>query len=313
MTMVRVLNIVTNGEARFFQQQVDALERQGVSTTTLAVPGRQKTSGGKVSSRSSLDYLKIYPAVLRHSFGPFDLIHANYGLTAPMALAQPNLPVVVSLWGSDLMGRFGPLSRWCARHAGAVIVMSEEMGRMLGTDYYVVPHGVDLELFQPISREAARVEVGWRHEAKHVLFPYHPERDVKDFPRAERVVAAVRRRVDGDIELQTLHGVSHDQMPNYLNAADALLLTSKREGSPNTVKEAMACNVPVVATDVGDVRQRLDGVKGSYVCQTDEELTDALAAVLEHGEDSNGRSAIRELTVEGMGTDIKRIYETVLE
>jgi glycosyltransferase involved in cell wall biosynthesis len=101
-------------------------------------------------------------------------------------------------------------------------------------------------------------------------------------------------------------------MPSYLNAADALLLTSKREGSPNTVKEAMACNVPVVATDVGDVRQRLEGVTGSYVCQTDEELVEALACVLECEEESNGRDTIRDLSVEGMGTEIKRIYETIL-
>jgi len=77
-------------------------------------------------------------------------------------------------------------------------------------------------------------------------------------------------------------------MPTLFNAADVLLLTSDREGSPNTVKEAMACNLPVVATDVGDVRSRLDGVANSHVAAIDDDrLADAVEAVLRRGQRSD--------------------------
>lgn len=304
--------MVTNEHARFYQQQVGTLERQGIDCTTLAVPGSAKADDGTPDSRSVLDYVRFYPSVLRHSFGDFDLLHANYGLTAPAALTQPNLPVVLSLWGSDLMGQFGPMSRFCARHVDAVIVMSDEMAAALDVDCEVIPHGVDLDRFDPLPQETAREAVGWRSDAKHVLFPYQPERDVKDYPRAERVVERVRSRLGTDVELQTLHGASHDRVAVYLSASDALLLTSKREGSPNSVKEAMACNVPVVATDVGDVRQRLDGVDPSFVCSTDAELVDGLTTVLERGERSNGREVIRPLSLEQMGRRIAAVYESVL-
>ena len=91
---MRVLNLVTTPRP-FFNQQVEVLEERGVETNTVAVPGRESTSG----VRNPLDYARYYPKVLRESLGEYDLVHANYGLTAPFALAQPKRPVVLSLWG----------------------------------------------------------------------------------------------------------------------------------------------------------------------------------------------------------------------
>ena len=101
-------------------------------------------------------------------------------------------------------------------------------------------------------------------------------------------------------------------MPTLFNAADVLLLTSDREGSPNTVKEAMACNLPVVATDVGDVRSRLDGVANSHVAADDDRLADAVEAVLRRGQRSDGRDAIRPLSTERMAERIHGVYAEVL-
>jgi glycosyltransferase involved in cell wall biosynthesis len=225
---------------------------------------------------------------------------------------QPNLPVVLSLWGSDLHGKYGPLSQQCARHVDAVIVMSEAMAAELDVESHVIPHGVDLDRFAPAAQREARERVGWDQDAIQVLFPYPKQRDVKDYPRAERVVDAIRGEFDERIELQTLFSVPHEEMSHYMNAADVLLLTSKHEGSPNAVKEAMACNLPVVATDVGDVRERLDGVDPSFVCRTDEELIDGLSAVLERRERSNGREIIRPVSVENTGRQIADVYAAVL-
>jgi glycosyltransferase involved in cell wall biosynthesis len=318
---MRVLNLVTNPDAEFYTQQTATLRRQGVAETTLPVPGERTATDEGTSSRSPLDYLRYYPSVLRHSFDGYDVIHANYGLTAPAALAQPNAPVVITLWGSDVHGAVGRVSRLCARVADAVIVMSEEMAAKLEVDCHVIPHGIDLRTFRPFSTRAAREAVGWRQDARHVLFPYPTGRPVKNFPRAQRVVERVRERWRGrgggestaeEIELQTISGVPHDRMPLYLNAADALLLTSKSEGSPNSVKEALACNLPVVATDVGDVSRRLDGVEPSTVATSDEELVEGLLAVLEHGGPSNGRETVQSLSLQRMGERIRRVYQSVV-
>lgn len=310
---MRILNVVTNQHARFFQQQVAILEQQGVDCTTLPVPGTTRRADGRIKSRSVFDYALFYSRVVRRSFGPYDLIHANYGLTAPAAVLQPNLPVVLSLWGSDLHGRYGPLSQYCARHVDAVIVMSEEMSAELDVETHVIPHGVNLDRFTPSSQTKARDAVGWRQDAFQVLFPYSKQQEVKDYPRAERITAAVREQIERPVELQTVFGVPHEEMPDYMNAADVLLLASRHEGSPNSVKEAMACNLPVVATDVGDVRKRLYNVDPSFVCRTDGELIDGLCTVLERGERSNGREIIRPLSVENMGQRISAVYESVLE
>ncbi|MFW5919884.1 MAG: glycosyltransferase [Halanaeroarchaeum sp.] len=309
---MRVLNLVTNPDAQFFQQQVTALERRGISTETVAVPGDRRHDDEETSSRSVLDYLRFYPRVLRHSVRHYDLVHANYGLTAPAALAQPTRPVVLSLWGSDLLGELGWLARGCARGADEVIVMTDEMADALGgVDAHVIPHGVDLELFRPLPGRFAREQVGWREDAAHVLFPYSKRRPVKDYPRAEAIVESVRERQSGEVRLQTVFDVPHDRIPLYMNAADALLLTSRHEGSPNSVKEAMACNLPVVATDVGDVRARLRGVTASFVRRSDDELVDALLDVLERGVRSDGRDHVRELGLDRMGERIESVYRSV--
>ncbi|MFC7045384.1 glycosyltransferase family 4 protein [Halobacteriaceae archaeon GCM10025711] len=307
-----VLNLSTNVKARFFDEQLRALERRNVRSTTLGVPGDQWETQSDTRSRSLVDYARFYPTVLRHALRNYDVLHANYGLTAPFGLAQPRLPTVLTLWGSDLFGRYGSVSRLAARYYDAVVVMSEEMARALDVDAHVIPHGVDLDRFRPIDREAARREVGWDPDGLHVLFPYSPNRSVKNYPLAERVVDATETELDREITLQTLSGVPHERMAYYYNAADALLLTSRREGSPNSVKEAMACNVPVVATAVGDVPERLAGVSESVVAESDDELVAGLADVLAGDRRSDGRDAARAVSLDRMGGRLVEVYEQVI-
>lgn len=308
----RVLNLVTTVEKTFYQQQIQALGEIGVSSRTLAVPGTHHRGDEGGSSRSIGDYLRFYPTVLYESFGSYDLIHANYGLTGPAALAQPTKKVVLSLWGSDLYGRYAPVSKLCARLADAVIVMSEEMAAAVPTDCHVIPHGVDFDLFRPIDHSMAQSELGWNPDRSHVLFPYAKTRPEKDFPLAERVVDAASEQVDGEVELHVVHDVAHERMPVYMNAADVLLLTSEHEGSPNSVKEALACGLPVISTDVGDVRERLSGVSPSGVGQTTAELTAELVSVLDQGTRSNGREQARDLSLEQMAHRIDEVYDSVL-
>ena len=307
MTM-RVLNLVTTEDARFFKQQVDVLENRGVEQTTVSLSTPNVEGDGR---RSVVDYLRLLPPTLRHSMGEYDLLHANSGLTAPAAVLQPGLPTVVSLWGTDLMGRYGPITKRFTRRCDSVIVMSEEMARRYGHDCHVIPHGVDLERFTPQPREASLERLGWDPDVKHVLFPYPRERGVKDFPRAKRIVTEARRRVDDDVELHTVTGVPHESMSQYMNAADVLLLTSKREGSPNSVKEAMACNLPIVSTPVGDVPERLRNVSPSVVSDDDPTLVSGVVDVLSDGRRSNGRERAYEVSITMMADRLMDVYRDV--
>ena len=313
---LRVLNLVTNQQSQFYQNQLDTVAEFGVTTETVAVPGDNKTASVKSpgnSTRSLHHYVRFCAPVLRKSLGEFDIVHANNGLTAPAALLQPRLPVVLSLWGSDLMGKYGWVTRLCVDRVEEVIVMSDEMAATLDRRCHVIPHGVDLDVFEPRAQPDARADLGWDPEVKHVLFPYPTQRPVKDYPRARRVVERADAELTVPVRLHTVQGVDHERMSTYMNAADSLLLTSKREGSPNTVKEALACNLPVVATDVGDVRQQLADVQPSAVGTTDAELVTGLVDVLERGERSNGRERARQLGLDRMGRRIRAVYDDVLE
>ena len=146
-----------------------------------------------------------------------------------------------------------------------------------------------------------------------MLFPYSKRQAKKRYPVARRIVERVDSQFDESVTLQVVDNVPHEKMYLYYNAADALLLPSLREGSPNTVKEAMACNVPVVSTDVGDVTTRLGPVENSYVCDSDSALEDALVSVLETDDRSDGRAHVEELSLERMGERLISIYESVLE
>ncbi|WP_440009377.1 glycosyltransferase [Halomicrococcus sp. SG-WS-1] len=311
---MRALQLVASANDAFYRKQIEALEANDTACTTITPPGehvREEVAG----NRSVVDYLRFYPRVRAHVPDSYDLVHANYGLTAPFALAQTHLPVVLSLWGTDLFGKYGWVSKLCSRWCDAVVVMSQAMARELDQDCYVVPHGVDTDQFRPMPQEEAQAAVRWDPANRHVLYPYPPHREVKNYPRAERVVAAAREYLDADvpIEIQTVFDVPHERMPLYMNAADVLLVTSRWEGSPNAVKEALACNLPVVATDVGDVRERLSGVSPSYVCQSDAELVTGLVDVLSAPRPSNGRTAAKEVSLSRMGDRLQHVYETVLD
>lgn len=307
-----MLNLVPNPATGFFCTQTESLRAVNVRGEILSTFDAENCADPE-SYRSPMNYVRFFPEVRGTLRPEHDIVHANFGLTAPHALAQRQVPVVLSLWGTDVYGSFGRVSKVCARLCDAVIVVSEAMGEQLQCDYTVIPHGVNLDLFTPEPRSAAADTLGWDPDAFHVLFPGNTNRPEKDFPRAQRIVRAARKRIDAPIRIHTPDGaVPHDEMPTWMNASDVLLLTSQYEGSPNVVKEAMACNVPVVSTAVGDVPERLGDVTPSAVCSTDDELVDALVATLRADARSNGRHVVSDLRIERVAERIRSVYDDVL-
>ncbi|WP_236039674.1 glycosyltransferase family 4 protein [Haloarcula salinisoli] len=324
---MKVLQITGSG-MEFFHEQVRIIRDLGIQCDVryshdMRGTHRDESLLRVISGHNPLYYAirgsSLYSKVLRSSLtAEYDIIHVNSGLVAPLGLLQPQRPVVLTLWGDDLLGdRLGgyqpAITKFCAEQSDRVIVRSQEMKDALPCDATIIPSGVDVSKFRPIDSTEARDAVGWDTTARHVLFPYPPQREKKRYPLAKRTVETVNRSFDETVRLQQVYDADHDEMPLYYNAADVLLLPSLREGSPNTVKEAMACNLPVVSTDVGDVRERLGPVSNSHVCSDDSQLAEAIRSVLDSGERSDGREYVEGVRLERMGERILDIYESLLE
>jgi glycosyltransferase involved in cell wall biosynthesis len=179
-----------------------------------------------------------------------------------------------------------------SRLTSGTVTKSEEMATVLPrrtrSRNAVVPNGVDRSLFRPQDRIAARRELGWPITERIVLFAADPAVARKRYWLAQAACREAEHRIDG-LHLTVAWGVSPDSMSKWMAAADCLLLTSVHEGSPNVVKEAISCNLPVVSTDVGDVRHLLREVEPSWVCAPDSTaLANALVECLTDQRRSNG-------------------------
>ncbi|ELY49640.1 glycosyltransferase family 4 protein [Natronolimnohabitans innermongolicus] len=337
--MIRVLSLTTTAWRSFYQSQRRALESAGIEVTTLPVPGEHRAVDDEVRQRTGAEYARYLPQVLREARGEYDLIHANYGLTVPFAVAASAFPgvgrtnrtrrasgdppVVCTLWGGEYRANpYEPLIRRAVARTDRVIVPSNAMAERVDRPCDVIPFPVDTDAFRPTSKSAARERVGWDDDRRIVLFPYPPSRDEKNYPLAERVVdgaaKALERSPDcdvgaDDVVLETVANRPYEEMPAYLNAADAVLVTSRFESGPMTVKEAAACNTPVVARDVGFAREVLGDVSNSAVTLGERNLVSELASVLESGAPADGREQLAAYTVETMGERLRSVYESVLE
>ena len=296
---MKVLFIASGNKAvgtvsAFVRSQYDSLAREGLEMRLFPVVGH----GAK-------GYLKNLAALRRtiREERP-DIIHAHYstcGYLATLAACGLRRKVVVSLLGSypvkDARYR---LVKFCTRHVwDAVIVKSARTRDQLGEDLPVIPNGVDLDRFIPVPKEEARRKTGFAPGRKYIIFVSDPARKEKNYDLA---VAATALLQDLPAELVPVYNRTHAAVVDYMCAADALVLTSLSEGSPNVIKEAMACDCPLVATDVGDVRWVTEGVEGTYVADTcePEELADKLRQALLFGQKTKGRERILAL---GLTTD----------
>jgi teichuronic acid biosynthesis glycosyltransferase TuaC len=260
--------------------------------------------------------------------GRFDIVHGHYGLWCLTARMQWTTPVIGSFLGDDLLGTVTAdgghskkgafvvqVSRWLCRHLDAVIVKSEGMKAALGQQdrVYIIPNGVDFDLFYPLPRAEVRAALGWDLDRYYVLFGNDPAIAVKNFPLAQAAIECLRAR-GLDAELVVAKGLPQTTVVQYINACNALILPSIAEGSPNIVKETMACNVPVVATNVGDVAQVIGRTQGCSVCDSNPE---ALAAGLEQAlllrGPTTGRRDIQHLDSATVAQQVIAVYTQVTQ
>ncbi|MGH2858054.1 MAG: glycosyltransferase [Solirubrobacteraceae bacterium] len=210
----------------------------------------------------------------------FDVVHAHFGLTLWPALAVPARTRAVTLHGTDLTHpRSRAITLAGLRLDDLVAAVSAPLAATIPrwavrAEPAVLPCGVALDRFEPIDRADARRALGLDPDRPQLLFPADPARAEKRFDQA--------RAVAGDVPLLTLGDVDPARVPLYVNAANAVLVPSDREGYGLAVLEALACNVPVLATPVGIHGAVLDGVRGTICAPFDAAVwREALAPHLE--------------------------------
>lgn len=288
----------------FVHEQVEALRARGLSADVLVV-------GGKRRKWSYVEGARRFRRQITAQH--YDLIHAHYVFSGVVARLQRTVPLLVSFHGAaEMEGWVGWLCKALAPLADAVTVTSQEHKADLGrSDAHVIPCGVDLNLFAPMPRDEARRRLGLPLDKKLVLFVglLRPEK------RVDVIQAAVQRvqMSDGKVELVIATGQPHDRIPLFMNACDVLALASDYEGSPVVIKEAMACNLPIVSVRVGDVAEVIGETEGCYLCERDPvDMARALEAALA-GNRTDGRRAIERLTLDGTVDRLLDVYATLWE
>lgn len=284
MKVLIVARYKERGYAPFITQQVAALEKQGV-----------KCQFFPVKSKGITGYLK-HLKTLRKDIKDFepDVVHAHYGLCGLLANLQRRVPVVTTYHGSDINDKkVLQLSKMAMRLSAWNIFVSKKTIDIAKPKkkYSLLPCGIDISDLQLTEKQEARERLHLQKDKKYVLFAGAFDNNVKNAPLAKETVALIN---DNNVELLELKGYSHDEVTLMMCAADAFIMTSISEGSPQVIKEALACGCPIVSVDVGDVKERIDGVDSCYVAQTRDakELSDLLQKVLVFKGRTNGREKI---------------------
>lgn len=263
------------------------------------------------------NYIKQWKSLCRkiREFKP-DVIHAHYGLSCLVAnLATRRVPVVSTYHGSDInvafVRRFSKIA--IRLSAWNVFVSKRNVDIAQPKKHWsLIPCGVALSEDQLQSHEEARKTLGWSASDKKVLFTSAFDNAVKDPELAKASVALLE-----EVELVELKGYNRQQVNTLMCACDCLLMTSKTEGSPQVIKEAMACGCPIVSVDVGDVAERTEGVSGCYVVPSREpkDIASALEKAIAFEGKTNGREKILEygLTNQQVAEKIIEIYKQIIK
>jgi glycosyltransferase involved in cell wall biosynthesis len=313
------------GRGVFIHEQIKSLRAIGLETHVVYVDRLREGPAAYYRMGAGIE------EALR-GFDP-DLIHVMYGgVMARRVVSRHHArPVLVTFHGSDLLGenlsgwkrkaisRYGVwCSRSAARGAEGVIVVARHLLKALPrkvaeTKARVLPCGIDLERFKPAETAACRSRLGWTESRFHVLFASSNGDPVKRPWLAKAAVAELARR-GIPAELHCMSGVPSSDVPLWLNGSDALLLTSVHEGSPTVVKEALACGLPVVSVDVGDVAERIQGIVGCHLARPEPaDLAAKLLRVRQHSRRIDCRERLGEISTASIARRLRALYEDLTQ
>ena len=287
----------------FIHDQVVELEENNCDVKYFLIEG--KGIKGYLKNISKLkSFLKI---------NKFDLVHAHSGLSGLLASLVVKIPLIVTYHGSDINDfKSRNLSIYPIVKASKNIFVSDKLKAKAffsnNNKSIIIPCGVNMEMFKVVSKEIALKKLKIESNKKRVLFSSNFHNSVKNYPLAKEAISKLNYKVDF-LEIKER---SREEVVWLLNISDVLILTSHTEGSPQIIKEALACNCPIVSLDVGDVKDRIDSVKNCYI-SSPEKLTEKIDLVLTKNERSNGRDYIKEFSNVFVVNKIIDIYKEVLK
>ena len=292
----------------FIIEQGEAIRRCGVEVDYFAVKG----SG-------LLSYFTQRKALMQkiNEFKP-DLIHAHYGLSGITAVLQSQVPVVTTFhngetlsFASNFLSSLFSLRTKCMVYVAQHIYDLTYFKRK--KNYVILPCGIDLHECVITDKEQARKELNFDLNKKYILFGGGFDNLRKNYPLLKAGIELLKR---DDIEVLEMKGLTRLQISKILSACDLFALPTKSEGSPQALKEAMACNCPIVATDVADIKHLLGDLEGHFICTFD--LKD-VAEKVEKALTFNGRTKGRERIIElGLTNDLVakklvEIYQSIIK
>lgn len=278
------------------------------------------------------DMIRLYQNIRRlvKSNRP-QIIHSQYATMTGMVTlwAASGIPVIVSFGGDEIYGTYRNerstlslrtilariCSQYCARHARVSIVKNSQMGEIVrrwgARKISDIPNGVNVDLFRPMDQGFCKKKLGLEADTRYVVFSVRGDDYVKRYDLAKAAIQYCSQMSEQRIQLLTLENTPPDDVPVYLNAGNVLLLCSNHEGSPNIVKEALACDRPVVSTDVGDVRQRFSQINGVILAPQDPPaIAQALLQAIRQNR-SDGRQYALDLSEEIIAGRIVQLYEEI--
>lgn len=319
---IRVLYVIPKGKGNssfiFAKNEINSLKNEGLVGEIFLLTSR--TSIVKIVKEWKRIRKKI--ALFKPS-----IIHAHYGtMTALFTILCSNLPTILTFRGSDLnpninitwirwfMGMV--LSQLAALKAEKIICVSSQLKNRLWwmkERVVIIPSAIDKLKFYPRSQVEVRLMLGWKLNEHVVIFNARNNRPNKRLDLANSAIN-IARAIIGDIRFITLDGnVHHTKIPILMSAADCLLVTSDSEGSPDIVKEAIACNLPIVSTDVGDIKERIRGDMVSQIVERDPRtIGEAIAHILRLRTRSKGFEAIEEISRKNVNSLLISLYLEVI-
>lgn len=244
----------------------------------------------------------------------YHCIHAHVAASALLANLQRQVPVVATFHGSDINDiRLRFLSLWVELLSKQTIYVSEQL--LKKAFFYfkhkaqVIPCGVDFGFFFPRSKEASKAQMGLLPEKKYILFSSSFDNTVKNYPLAAEALSRIN---NPNLQLLELKGYRRDEVAVLLTAVDAALMTSHTEGSPQFIKEAIACGCPVVSTDVGDVKSVIENIEGCFITSRQpEDVASKILQALNFSAPINGRERIQRFDNELIAKRLISLYQSI--
>jgi len=282
-----------------------------------------------IKGKGLLGYLRnIFPLKKEIRKNSYDLIHAHYVLSAwVVLLSSVRKPIVVSYMGSDTYGNvdlFGKrvfksyfqiiTAKLLQPFVNIIIVKSKNLEKYIycNKKCRVIPNGVNFKKFYYSPDNNFKKELNLKKEKIYILFIGDNTNTRKNFELAEKAVKIIS---NPNIELINPYPIAPEAVPKYLNSVDILLFTSFIEGSPNVIKESMACNCPIVSTDVGDVRWVFGETEGCYITSyKPKDVAESIQKAISFGRRTTGRERIKQLELdsESVAQRIIAVYNKVL-